>query len=151
MSNKEFQLYYADLKVRAQEAKETKQTLTPIEKTILVAKFELDGLRVRREAAKAFVRTIGDTAIKLVWPDDFVNLTSIEGVIYDETLQKDKVVTFTSYMTTALHMRATCLLYGPAGVGKTPLLEAAAVRLAMSYQDRCQLPPFIFLFFCRRP
>ncbi len=116
-----------------------------------MAKPELDGLRVRREAAKAFIRTIGDTAIKLVWPDSFVNLTSIEGVIYDETTRQDKVVTFTSYLTTALHKRATCLLYGPAGNGKTPLLEAAASRLAMSYQDRSQLPPFIFCFCYRRP
>jgi hypothetical protein len=78
------------------------------------------------------------TAGALCWPGDFVNLPLIEGRLMNETTGEDEPLTFTKYLTSSVHLRVTCLLYGPPGTGKTRLAEAAAARLALSYQEEAE-------------
>jgi hypothetical protein len=134
LTNKQWAILLADLKVKMARAKDGGDGLTAIERTIVLCKTEIDSLRQKRMAAKAFVRYVAEVQV-LVWPDEYQNLHKLRGTLMDAKTGIDREVSFTSYMTTGLHLQVTVLLYGPAGVGKTPLCESAAARMAASYQD----------------
>jgi hypothetical protein len=137
MSNRDFTLFMADLKVKEQIAKERKEVLPPPERTLMLLRVEVDTMRQKRLAARGYLRHVA-TAGALCWPDDFVNLSLIEGRVMNEATGKDEPLTFTKYLTSSVHLRMTCILYGPPGTGKTPLAEAAAARLALSYQEEAE-------------
>jgi hypothetical protein len=119
MSNRDFTLHLADLKVQEQVAKQRKETLPPPERTILLLRAEVDTMRQKRLAARGYLRHVA-TAGTLVWPDDFVNLSLIEGRLMNELTGEDDPLTLTKYLTSSMHLRVTCLFYGPPGTGKTP-------------------------------
>jgi hypothetical protein len=106
--------------------------LTPEERTILLARVELDALRLKRQAAKSFMKMASSCSLQ--WPDSFQNLPSIEGTLWEQEGGMRKV-TVTEYATTGLHFTAAALFLGAPGLGKTPLAESLCARLALSYQE----------------
>jgi hypothetical protein len=135
LSNKEFTMMSINLKIKAAASKDGDGALTPVERTILLAKAELNDMRLKRAAAKGFVRHL-EAGTTLVWPDSFQNLPHVDGVLWDETTQQDVPITVTQFATTGLHFRVAALFIGPPGMGKTPLCEALAARFALAYQER---------------
>jgi hypothetical protein len=134
LTNREWTLRLVDLKIKAAASKDGDTALTPIERTILLAKTELNEMRLKRAAAKGFIRYL-EAGGTMTWPDSFQNLPHVEGVIWDEVEQKDVAVTIVQYATTGLHFRAAALFIGAPGLGKTPLCEALAARFALAYQE----------------
>jgi hypothetical protein len=134
LSNREWTLRLVDLKIKAAASKDGDGALTPVERTILLARSELNEMRVKRASAKGFIKYI-ETGGTMTWPDSFQNLVHVEGVLWDEVTQADVEVTLTQYATTGLHFRAAALFIGAPGLGKTPLCEALATRFAMAYQE----------------
>ena len=105
--------------------------MTPVERTIMVIRSDLDALRESRARAKSFLRILGEDGTDLQYPDSFIT-ASLAQVVGD---YKGTKVTLNEYITTTLHMKVTAVLHGPPEVGKTPLAEAIAARFAMMYQD----------------
>jgi hypothetical protein len=86
LSNREYTMLMIDLKIKAAAGKDGDRTLTAVERTILLAKSELNEMRMKRAAAKVFIRHL-ESNNTMVWPDAFQNLPHIEGVLWDEVSQ----------------------------------------------------------------
>jgi hypothetical protein len=125
---RQFAFMCADLKLKVKQEK----VLSPVERTILVIRSDLEALRESRARAKSFLRVHNEDATDLVYPDSFdlLALSKIQGTHKDRT-----GISINEYVTTTMHLRLTAVLCGPPEVGKSPLAAAIALRLARMYQD----------------
>lgn len=134
MHLQEYRHFVMDLKIKAKQVEDKQCPMSALERTVLLLAVDLGDLRQKRALAKPFVRYIGETATRLVFPDSFQNLGEIVGERYDERLQRTVDCSLMDYVNTSLHCRCTALLLGEAGLGKSPLAEALAARFSMAYQ-----------------
>jgi hypothetical protein len=134
MQRQEYKHYVMDLKIKAKQLEDRECKMTALERTVLLLATDLGELRHKRSCAKPFVRYLGETATKLVYPDSFQHLGEIVGQRYDERTQRIVECSLADYVNTSLHCKCTALFLGEAGLGKSPLAEALASRFALAYQ-----------------
>jgi hypothetical protein len=134
MQRQEYKHYVMDLKIKAKQLEDKESKMTALERTVLLLAADLGELRHKRSCAKPFVRYLGETATRLVYPDAFQHLGDIVGQRYDEMQKRVVECGLADYVNTSLHCKCTALFMGGAGLGKSPLAEALAARFSMAYQ-----------------
>ena len=110
-----------------------------VAKALLAGKAEISAMRrdeekrtLKRQLTSGIVYHVGTTGSKLVYPHDFPELPRKKGKTWDPK-RKDINPIFADYVDMKMHFEKVLVLWGSAGIQKTPTAAAIANHLAENY------------------
>ena len=88
---------------------------------------------LKHQRIAGIVFHVGSTGSRLVYPRDFPQLSRKIGRTWDPVTRKDVELPFAQYVDTRMHFEKVLVLWGDAGLQKTPTAAGIAKYLAENY------------------